>query len=173
MKEVIINDNSLTMDDIEKEVIRVKAFIINSKGKILIAHNNNTYQFPGGHTEGNETLEDCLVREIREEIGIDVEHLEEPFFRVVTFDNDYFGTGKKVLNSIYYYRIITDQEPDLSKTHYDELELATDFNLYYVNFKNLDAFLNKEIALGNIDPKIGKEMLLAFEEYKNKYGGIL
>ena len=173
MKEVIINDKDLTLDDIEKKVIRVKAFIINSKGKILIAHNNNTYQFPGGHVEDNESLADCLIREVQEEVGIDIESLDEPFFKVVTYDDKYFGTGKNVLNSIYYYRVITDQEPDLSKTHYDELELATDFNLFYVNFKNLDVFLNKEIANGGVDEKIGKEMLLAFQEYINKYGGDL
>lgn len=173
MKEVIINDNSLLDEEIDEEVVRVKALIINSKGKILLAHNNNTYQFPGGHKEKNESLEECLIREIREEVGIDIKSLEEPFFKIVTYDNDYFGTGKRVLNSIYYYRIITDQEPDFSKTHYDELELATDFNLYYVNFKNLDSFLNKAITDSQVDAKIGREMILAFEEYNKKYGGNL
>jgi len=173
MKEIIINDYELTDADMEKSVTRVKAFIINSKNKILLAHNNNTYQFPGGHTEGDETLEECLEREVREEVGIDVKLMEEPFFKVTTYDNDYFGKGTKVLNSIYYYRVLTDQEPDISKTHYDELELATDFNLFYVDFSGLEIFLNKNIESGDIDPKIGREMLLAVEEYKSRYGGDL
>ncbi len=53
MKKIIINDDHLKDTDVEMRVIRVKGFILNSKNKILLAHNNNTYQFPGGHVEDN------------------------------------------------------------------------------------------------------------------------
>ena len=49
MKTIIFNDNNLTDNDIEMRVVRVKGLMFNSSGKILLAHNNNTYQFPGGH----------------------------------------------------------------------------------------------------------------------------
>ena len=54
MKTIIFNDNNLTDNDIEMRVVRVKGLMFNSSGKILLAHNNNTYQFPGGHLEDNE-----------------------------------------------------------------------------------------------------------------------
>ena len=171
MKKIVINDNDLDNDSMEMEVIRVKGLLINSKGKILLAHNNNTYQFPGGHKEDDESCEECILREIKEETGIIVDEVNEPFLCIETFDNNYFDTGKKVLNKIYYYRFITDQEPDLSKTHYDELELSTDFNLFYVNFDSLDEFIEKQIELKNLDVKIGREMQFVIEEYKNIYGG--
>lgn len=171
MKKIIFNDNNLTDDDIEKTVIRVKAMLINSKGKILLAHNNNTYQFPGGHIEEGEDMNECIIREVREETGIDVSINEEPFLCITTYDNDYFGSGKKVLNNIYYYRFLTDQLPDYSRTQYDELELATDFNLYYLDFDVLDKFLQKSINNGSIDPNIGREMIQVFNEYNDYYGG--
>ena len=77
MREIIINDNNLKDEDISEKVIRVKGLMINSKGKILLAHNNNTYQFPGRHLEENENMDDCIVREIKEETGIDLEVIEE------------------------------------------------------------------------------------------------
>ena len=77
MKEIIINDHNLTDVDIEQKVVRVKGLIMNSRGKILLAHNNNTYQFPGGHTEENESMNDCILREIKEETGITVEITED------------------------------------------------------------------------------------------------
>ncbi len=171
MKQIIFNDNNLTDNDIELKVVRVKALMINSNGKILLAHNNNTYQFPGGHTEENEDKKDCLIREVMEETGIELEVNEEPFLCITTYDNNYFGSGKKVLNSIYYYRTFTDSLPDFSKTHYDELELATDFNLYYINFNTLDNFLKNAIEDGSIDVNIAKEMIRVVDVYHEVYGG--
>lgn len=171
MKKIIINDYNLTDNDIENTVVRVKGLIINSKGKILLAHNNNTYQFPGGHLENSETMDECITRELKEETGIDLEVVEEPFLCISTYDNNYFGTGKKVLSNIYYYRFFTDKEPNYNETHYDELELATEFNLYYVNFKLLEKFLKKCINDGSIDTNIGREMIHVVNEYNEIYGG--
>ena len=93
MKKIIINDHNLTEEEMELKVIRVKGLIINSIGKILIAHNNDTYQFPGGHKEDNETINECIIREIKDETGIDLTIEEEPFLCIKTYDNNYFGTS--------------------------------------------------------------------------------
>lgn len=170
MKKITINDFNISDCDIEKKVVRVKGLIINSKGKILLAHNNNTYQFPGGHLEDNENMDDCIVREIKEETGIDVKLKETAFLCLETYDNNYFDTGKKVLNTIYYYRFFTDDMPNFKETHYDELELATDFNLFYVVFDDLENFLKKGMHDGMIDLSIGREMILVFNEYQEMYG---
>ena len=171
MKKIVINDDNLNNESMEMEVIRVKGLIINSKGKILLAHNNNTYQFPGGHLEEGENMDDCIVREIKEETGIDLEVNEGPFLCIKTYDNNYFNTGRKVLSCIYYYRFFTDDMPNFEETHYDELELATDFNLYYVVFSDLGNFLKKSISDGMIDVSIGREMLNVFDVYQELYGG--
>lgn len=170
MKEFIINDDNLRDEDIEMRVIRVKALMINSKGNILLAFNNNTYQFPGGHVDDDEEIDECMAREIREEVGIDVE-IGDPFLSIETYDNNYFGTGKKVLNTIYYYRVFTDLEPDFSRTKYDELEAKTDFNLFYVDFSNLEKFIISKIDSNEIDPKIAREMLHVVKEYNKIFGG--
>lgn len=171
MKQIIINDKNLKETDMDREVVRVKALIFNSKGKILLAHNNNTYQLPGGHKEENETTDQCIVREIKEETGIDLEVTEGPFMSIVTYDHDYFGTGKKVLSSIYYYRFFSDEEPNIEEARYDKLELETDFNLFYVNFATFDEFLQKNIDEGTMDKNIGREMLYVFSEYNDMFGG--
>lgn len=165
MKEIIINDHNLTDDDIENKVIRVKGLIINSRGKILLAHNNNTFQFPGGHLDDNENMDDCITREIKEETGIHVFVKEGPFLCIKTYDNNYFGTGKKVLSAIYYYRFFTDDLPNFEETHYDELELATDFDLFYIVFEDLKSFLQKCMEDDKIDPNIGREMINVVDVY--------
>jgi mutator protein MutT len=60
-------------------IIEVSAALIFHDGKLLItqrhrgAHLGGLWEFPGGKREPGETFEQCLVREIREEIGIEVE----------------------------------------------------------------------------------------------------
>jgi 8-oxo-dGTP diphosphatase len=60
------------------KLIRVTAAIIERDGKILLAKRKKDdplkgkWEFPGGKIEGNESPEDCLRRELHEELGIDV-----------------------------------------------------------------------------------------------------
>lgn len=172
MRRIVINDYKLTDEDVEDEVVRVKGLIINSRGKILLAHNNYTYQFPGGHIEKEEPMDQCIIREIKEETGIDVKVEEKPFLVITVYYDSYFGTSKKVKSSVYYYRIFTDDVPNYNETHYDELELETEFNLFYVNLVGLDNFLEKSIENGSIDSDIGREMLLVCDVYREMFGGI-
>lgn len=173
MKRILINDYFLDEKDLDFSVVRVKGLMINSKGEILLAHNNNTYQFPGGHIDEGESLESCLEREIKEETGINISIKQPPFMQITTYDNNYFNTDKKVANKIYYYRIICDDAPNFEETSYDDLELESDFNLFYIKFNDLGEFLQKCINDGTIDSNIGREMLLVVKEYMRLFGGII
>src|SRR5215471_16086764 len=60
------------------EIIDVAAGLVFRRGKLLItqrkadAHLGGLWEFPGGKREPNETFEECLRRELREELGIEV-----------------------------------------------------------------------------------------------------
>ena len=172
MKRVIINDNNLDIKDIDYDVIRVKGLVINSNDELIIVENNNTFQFPGGHIRKDEALEDSLAREINEELGIDVNIDNGPFMMITTYDNNYFDTGSKVCNKIYYYVVKCDSEPDINNLKLDAIEKETDFNIIKVKLRDLDAFLNKALDDGRIDANIGREMLLVSSEFNNMFGGI-
>ena len=61
-----------------KNQIDVAAALIFRAGKILItqrrvdSHLGGLWEFPGGKREPDETFELCLVREIREELGVEI-----------------------------------------------------------------------------------------------------
>lgn len=62
--------------------------IILQQTKILLgqrigAHGAHTWSFPGGHLEFNESWEDCAIREVREETGLDITDVH---FAAVTND---------------------------------------------------------------------------------------
>ncbi len=58
--------------------IEVAAALIFRNGKLLIAqrhakaHLGGLWEFPGGKRHPEETHEECLVREIREELGVEI-----------------------------------------------------------------------------------------------------
>ncbi len=60
-------------------IIDVAAALVFRDGKLLItqrhadAHLGGLWEFPGGKREPNETFQACLIRELREELGIEAE----------------------------------------------------------------------------------------------------
>jgi 8-oxo-dGTP diphosphatase len=58
--------------------IEVSAALIFHKGKLLItqrqpdSHLGGLWEFPGGKREPGESFQQCLVREIREELGLEI-----------------------------------------------------------------------------------------------------
>ena len=58
--------------------IEVSAALIFRGGKLLItrrqpgAHLGRVWEFPGGKRDPDETFEQCLAREIREELGVEI-----------------------------------------------------------------------------------------------------
>jgi 8-oxo-dGTP diphosphatase len=63
-------------------MLEVTCAIIEHNGKILCAQRSskmplpNKWEFPGGKVQ-NETYEECLIREIKEEIGVEIQILEQ------------------------------------------------------------------------------------------------
>lgn len=66
----------------EPKCIEVSAALLFRNGKILItqrradSHLGGFWEFPGGKREPGETFEQCLVREIREELGVEISIVE-------------------------------------------------------------------------------------------------
>jgi A/G-specific adenine glycosylase len=55
------------------------AVVVNSKGKVLVAQRRDSdmlgglWEFPGGKQEIGETIQQCIARELKEELGINIE----------------------------------------------------------------------------------------------------
>jgi len=75
------SDSNVTGDDAVSgngPAVRVACAIIERHGRVLAAQRSESmsmplkWEFPGGKLEDGEGPADCLVREVREELGVDI-----------------------------------------------------------------------------------------------------
>ena len=85
--------------------VRVYGLLINEKNEILLSDEiirGNFYtKFPGGGMEFGEGTIECLKREFKEELQIDVEVLHH-FYTTDYYQRSYFNPDDQII-SIYYH----------------------------------------------------------------------
>lgn len=149
--------------EFEETVVRVKALLINDKKQILLGYSNGAYQFPGGHVKANESLEEGLQREVKEETGmvIDVTNIK-PFLKIVyPYKND------QRKSEIYFYLVKSDLNFNLKETEYDEAEQRNHFKLKILDLKDLKSKIITNIPNNPLNKYIVEEMIIALEECKD------
>jgi mutator protein MutT len=78
LKMAVRMDRASPSSSINSTVVEVAAALIFHSGRLLITqrhskvHLGGLWEFPGGKREPGETYEECLAREIREELGVEI-----------------------------------------------------------------------------------------------------
>lgn len=101
--------------------LTVKAVVLNSEGEVLILKRPEgdrsgagKYDLPGGEIETGEKIKEALVREIKEEIGLEVEI--GPVIHVFDFEKEQNEDGQKG-KGIRFLAFYKNGEARLSKEH--------------------------------------------------------
>jgi len=92
------------MEKDSKKVLKVTGAIIQNGNKFLICRRGPNekaagfWEFPGGKLEQNETLESCILRELKEELEVDA---------VVgdLFDHYIYETSE-ILYDLYFFKVL-------------------------------------------------------------------
>jgi len=124
--------------------IRVYGIVV-YKGKILLSHENyhdkEFTKFPGGGLEWGESTHECLVREFKEELNIDVEpgflfHVTESFQQSKFYPEDQVIGIYFLVNSNDFEKIIIGERistnPDKGETF--EWVALNDFKVERLTF---------------------------------------
>lgn len=133
-----------------KKIILAGCVIQNPQGKILLIHRNTPqrtqWETPGGKIEEDEDAEQTAVREIKEEVGVDIEIIRR--LGQKDFQEDEF-----VMEYIWFLAKVVSGEPKLMEEKYDKLdyfswEELNQMNDLSGNAQNLvKAYNSKEISL--------------------------
>jgi len=128
------------------KIIEVSAGLVFRSGKLLItqrhadAHLGGLWEFPGGKRESGETFEACLVRELREELGIGVE--VGALFEDVTH-----AYPEKVVHLKFFLARLTQGEPQAIGCA--ALKWVTQVELATHEFPAADATLLQRLLLAD------------------------
>ncbi len=105
------------LETIQKTKLSVCGVIIH-KGRFLIVKRSenddflpNYWEFPGGGVETSENLEDALIRELKEEIGIDLTHNQK---KLIGVSEEFMDKGKTERYLQLNYKIELSNEPKIT-----------------------------------------------------------
>ncbi|PFJ96341.1 8-oxo-dGTP diphosphatase MutT [Priestia megaterium] len=126
---------------------KVVAAIIKDKNRLLIAKRHSKdplagkWEFPGGKIEPDETPEECLVREIREELRVEVE--------IGSFyDDNVYGSKDQAIHLLFYWAEIINGE--VIPIVHDDVKWITINELANFNFVPADIPIVKRLKKENI-----------------------
>ncbi len=172
MKRILINNKSLNKEDLDYKVVRVKVFFVNSNNELLLAHNNDTYQLIGGHLKKDETMDECLKREIKEETGITLDEKRiNPFYVIKYYCKNYHGSGKNRLVEIYYYIVYCDSKYDDSKKQLDANEIIQNYECRYISICDLKNILIENKKTTKENNSALDDMIIIWDEFLKRYKG--
>ena len=151
-------------------VTRVKAFVINSKNEILVAWSYGGVQLVGGHVENDEDLSIAMIREVKEESGIELDEKDEikAFFELRHPYSKKFSNGRLRESRIVYYMVRTDKSPNLSKMQLTKREIENELKIEFVSMADFENLCKHTVDNNakEVNRIIAKEMLTAFDELK-------
>ncbi len=134
MKEIIYNYDNVNDNEINRIVRRAKVLIINDNNEIMFAHSNNNYFLIGGHVDTDESDYECLEREIKEEIGIDVKIDKiNPFLKIKYLNRDYPSEGVNTLSIASYYVLKDNLIPNLDNVNLTKEEEKGKFHVVNID----------------------------------------
>lgn len=138
------NQNIKPYKDEKTPMAAVGAFILNSKKQILLVKSykwGDYYCIPGGRIHIGEKMEDTVIRETKEEVGLDVEVIKFLCPANAIFPKEFFKKKHFVFLD-FLCKVIGSETPKLDNREIQSYEWV---NLKESLSKNLEPFGRKTI----------------------------
>lgn len=149
---------------ITKFNIRVYGLLFNEHNQILLVHEKiNDFKFtkfPGGGLEFGEGIADCLIREFKEETGLDIHGLTH-FYITDFFQSSAFKPNDQLIS--VYYKVYTNSNWREVKLHNHEVNNGN--RTEYLRFECVDVTkLTTDLFTFPIDKLVCEKIIKQYQQ---------
>lgn len=133
-----------------KKILAAGGVVINQYNELLMIYRRTIWDLPKGHLEKNETLEQCALREVREETGLQT--LELVRF-LGTSEHVYFDSrmNEEAIKQTYWYEMKGDRNELLQPLEMEGIE--------WIEWLKKDVVRYLSHSFGNLKPIIQRSSL--------------
>lgn len=144
MKTIVLNDDKLFDSEVNKYGSKARAVLLKDD-KILVSHYGGVILLPGGSIDSGETPDDTIIRELKEEIGINynIDELRK-YIVLKYYQSNYQTRENEIINRMIttYYYIGDYRGINLGQVKRTEKENKDNFYLELLSFEELMQLLN-------------------------------
>lgn len=168
IKSVEIKEENIQVEPSIKK-IKSRALLFNSSNEILIANYGGVFLLPGGSVEKGENPNLAIVREIKEETGIDkkIEDLK-PFLKLRYYQTDYpERNGQKTDRLLVTYYYLGNVESfSMENNHLSQKEKKDGFELKFYSLDEIKKLVNNNDFNNPRKKYFDKELEVIIEQYR-------
>jgi len=105
-----------------KKIIAAGGLVLNDKKELLMIFRRGKWDLPKGKLDGGESIEDCALREVKEETGLQKVDMEQ--FAGLTY-HQYFDTysNGEVIKETHWFKMHADGTQPLIPQTEEDIEI--------------------------------------------------
>lgn len=137
MRKIVLNESNLRDEEIEFKRYKARALIIDDDNIVTLCNYGDVYMLPGGKIDNGESVEEALLRELEEELGLDFDKNElKELVTVVNMAPNYpIGDSSRFANRACYtdyYVIRSNRKIDKNRVKLTDREKKHNFRIEYI-----------------------------------------
>lgn len=131
-----------------KEIVAAGGLVFNQENKILLIYRRGAWDLPKGKLDDGETIEQCAIREVEEEVGLKNITLVS-FIDYTT--HTYFDkwVGEEVIKKAYWFKMQVPNQTLVLQTE-EDIEKAVWINEYEWQKYKSDCYQNIQYIIEKI-----------------------